>query len=431
MRRRIFLGLAAAACAAPAAALSPPPPGMVTLAPTPGPQPSDLLGAAGDASFLDWLNGFYARELAAGWSTAVLAQTLTGLAPDPRVLAHNATQPEFALPISDYVGRNITPGVIALGKARRDAVGLLPEIVESYGVPGDILTAIWAMESGFGANEGDMDVVRSLATLAAEDPRRRPWAETELDACIKIVGSSAATRGQLKGSWAGAMGQTQLLPSAFLTTAVNAAGAGKPDIWASSADALASAANLLLKSGWKRGEGWAREVRLGPSFDFSLSEGPKQPPSWWQAQGARRADGLPWSDADAAALAQLILPAGATGPAFLAFPNHFVIRAYNNALPYALSIGLLADRLAGGGALVTAWPKETPLSLDDRMAAQTALAKLGYNPGAPDGLIGLGTRQALRAWQKDQRLPADGYLTPAIIARLKSAMLKATPAATG
>jgi len=422
MHRRIFLGLAAAALSSQGVmAEAPPPPSGPAVAPDP-PSPSALLGAAGDAAFLGWLDAFYARELAAGRSTTVLAQTLTGLAPDPRVLAHNASQPEFALPISDYVGRNVTPGVIAQGKARRDGVTLMPRIVTAFGVPADILTAIWAMESGFGVNEGDMDVVRSLATLAAEDPRRRAWAETELEACIKIVGTGAAGRSQLKGSWAGAMGQTQLLPSAFLTSAVNAAGAGKPDIWGSSADALASAASLLVKSGWRKGEAWACEVRLAPSFDVGLSEGPSQPPSWWQGQGARRADRRPWSEADAAAPAQLILPAGASGPAFLVFPNHFVIRAYNNSLAYALSVGLLADRLAGSGPLTRGWPKETALSLGDRMAAQTALAKLGYNPGAPDGLIGLGTRQALRAWQKDQRMPADGYLTPAIVARLKSAM---------
>ena len=422
MRRRFFLGLTAGLLACPAFAEAPPPLGASPQSGTPGPlKPSDVLGAAGDAAFLDWLNGFYAREAADGVSAAVLAQTLNGLAPDPRVVARNAAQPEFVLPISDYLARNITPGVIALGKARRDGVGALAKIVETYGAPPDILTAIWGMESGFGANEGDMDVVRSLATLAAEAPGRRAWAESELEACLKIVATGAAARGQLKGSWAGAMGQTQLLPSAFLDTAVTPTGAGRPDIWGSAADALASAANLLAKSGWRRFEGWAAEVALGPKFDLSLSEGPKQPPAWWESQGARRADGQAWSKADSEAVAQLLLPAGADGPAFLVFPNHFVIRSYNNSLAYALSIGLLADRLAGGGPLARAWPKEVALSLEDRMAAQSALARLGYDPGPPDGLIGVGTRQALRSWQKDQRLPADGYLTPALVARLKTA----------
>jgi membrane-bound lytic murein transglycosylase B len=413
MNRRSFLALSGAC-----AALSSPVAADV--------QPSEMLGAAGDDAFLAWLNGFYGRELVAGWSSTVLAQVLSGLAPDPRVLAHNASQPEFALPVGDYVQRQVTAGVVALGRKKRDGVALLGAIHDAYGVPSDVLTAIWGMESGFGASQGDMDVVRCLATLAAEDPRRRPWAETELEACLKIVATNAAGRAALRGSWAGAMGQTQLLPSTFLSTAVNADGRGKPDIWNSSADALASAANLLLKAGWKRGEGWAVEVRLAPKFDYGLSEGPRQPPVWWIDQGAHRADGQAWSAADGASQAVLLLPAGAEGPAFLAFPNHFVIRTYNNSLAYALTVGLLADRIGGAGPLATLWPKEAPLSLEDRMESQQALAKLGYSPGPPDGQIGLGTRQALRAWQKDRGLPADGYLSPAIVARLKAAQKGAT-----
>jgi membrane-bound lytic murein transglycosylase B len=408
MQRRLFLTLGVAACTLP----------LTGEAPA-GPQPSELLGAAGDSTFLTWLDGFYARQLADGWSTSALAAILTGLSPDPRVLAHNASQPEFALPVSDYVNRQVTPGVAALGRRKRDGVAGLGAIHDADGVPGDILTAIWGMESGFGAGQGDMDVVRSLATLAAEDPRRSAWAETQLVACLKIVAAGRAARGQLRGSWAGAMGQTQLIPSVFLDTAVSASGGARPDIWGSDADALASAANLLAKAGWRRGEGWASEVILAPHFDYGLSEGPKQPPSWWAERGARRADGQAWSAADAASQATLILPSGGGGPAFLAFPNHFVIRSYNNALAYALTVGLLADRIGGAGPLVTAWPKETPLSIEDRMAAQTALAKLGYNPGAPDGMIGAGTRQALRAWQKDHGLPADGYLSPELVARLR------------
>jgi lytic murein transglycosylase len=407
MNRRHALKLALASAALPGAA-------------TAQPAPSQLLGAAGDSAFLVWLDGFYRRQAAAGWTPSQLAAVLSGLAPDPRVLAHNAAQPEFALPVGAYVSRQLTPGVIGLGKKKRDGVPALAAIRETYGVPADTLTAIWGMESGFGADQGDMDVVRCLATLAAEDPPRTQWAETELVACLNIVKQSRASRSQLRGSWAGAMGQTQLLPSGFLTTAVSASGSGKPDIWSSSADALASAANLLAKSGWRRGESWGAEVILPRGFDYGLSEGPKQPPSWWAEKGARKAGGS-WSAADSAAEAQLILPSGAGGPAFLVLPNHFVIRTYNNSLAYALTVGLLADRIGGAGPLATAWPHETPLSLEDRMAAQAALARLGYNPGAPDGLIGVGTRQAIRAWQKDHHLPADGYLSPAVLEQLKGA----------
>jgi hypothetical protein len=162
-------------------------------------------------------------------------------------------------------------------------------------------------------------------------------------------------------------------------------------------------------------------VLLAPGFDVSLAEGPAQTPDWWAQQGAHRADGLPWEGADLAAPGVLLLPSGAHGPAFLALPNHFVIRKYNNSLAYALAVGLLADGFAGDPPLTTPWPAETPLSLDDRLAAQGALQRLGYDPGPLDGVIGARARAALRAWQKSQGLVADGYLTPDLIARLRAA----------
>jgi lytic murein transglycosylase len=384
------------------------------------PTPAQLLGASGDAYFTDWLNDFYARALAQGFVRTVLDQELSGLSPDPRIPALDARQPEFARPVSDYVNGAVSAARVATGRAKLTSIPQFPAIEQTYGVPREILIAVWAMESGFGAHQGDMDVIRSLATLAALG-RRRAFAERELLAALTIIGSGAAPRSRLKGSWAGAMGQTQMLPSTYLSSAVDGDGDGARDIWDSAADALASAANLLSKGGWRRGEGWAREVIAPAGFDYSLSEGPRQPSAWWRAAGLRRAGGDPLKPDDAAAPAMLILPCGAHGPAFLVFPNHFAIRTYNNSVPYALAVGLLADRFAGGGPLVTPWPHETPLSLDDRLAAQTALLNLGFNPGQADGVIGLGTRQALRAWQKAHGLPADGYLSPDMVQRLRAA----------
>jgi hypothetical protein len=183
-------------------------------------------------------------------------------------------------------------------------------------------------------------------------------------------------------------------------------------------DALASAANLLAKGGWRRGESWAREVVVPADFDWSLSEGPRLTPAEWAANGVARADGLPFSPADAAAPAQLVAPTGSDGPAFLLFPNHFAIRKYNNSLAYALAVGLLADRFSGMGPLVKPWPQETPLSLADRMTAQRALNALGFDAGTPDGLVGIRTRAALRQWQKARGLTADGYLSVAMVQRL-------------
>ena len=410
MDRRFFLTLAAALFASRSAlgAEGPPP----------------AAGVADDTWFTGWLSGFYARSLADGWSRSVLDAAFAGLTPDPRVTALDARQPEFARPVSDYIRGAVTEGRVATGRNKRQSIAAFPRMEATYGIPRDILIGVWAMESGFGTIQGDFDVVRSLATLAAAG-RRRAWAEGELGACRKILSSGAAGRERLKGSWAGAMGQTQLLPSAFLAYAVDADGDGRRDIWGSAPDALASAANLLSSSGWRRGESWAREVSVERGFDYSLSEGPKEAPSWWAAKGASPVDGLGWRAAEAAAACVLILPSGASGPAFLLLPNHFVIRTYNNSVAYALAVGMLADRIAGGGPLRTAWPSETPLSLTERMDAQAALARLGFYSGEPDGVIGLGTRQALRAWQKNQGLIADGYLSPEMVRRLRAAVRSA------
>lgn len=379
------------------------------------PTPVDAEAQAFDA----WLSDFRPRAIAAGVSPQVFDRELSGVTPNPRVISLDSRQPEFSKPVGAYIAGVISDDRIAIGRAKREQLAFLPQIEARYGVPRDILLAVWAMESAFGKLQGDFDVVRSMASLAY-DGRRRAWAEGELIAALKIIESGEDTREQLKGSWAGAMGQTQFLPSSYRATAVDFDGDGRRDIWGSDADSLASAANLLVKGGWKPGVGWAKEVILPAGFDYALAEGPREVPAWWEAKGVRRADGLPWTEADAAQPAGLILPAGAAGPAFLALPNHFAIRTYNNSTSYALGIGLLADRFAGGGPLVTPWPQETALSLSDRMAAQIALARVGFNPGPADGVVGANTRKALRAWQQSQQLPADGYLSSDMVARLKA-----------
>jgi lytic murein transglycosylase len=412
--------VALAACASQPNRVAPP-----TAAPPPAPAPQAATPAAvtppaatGDMVFDAWAADFFPRAVAAGISPAVLQREFAGLRPDPRVGGLDTHQPEFSKPLSEYIRGVVTDGRAAIGARKRSEIAQLDQIEKTYGVPREVLLGVWAMETGFGAIQGDYDVVRSMATLAAQG-RRRAFAETELIDALKIIQSGEATRAQLKGSWAGAMGQTQFIPSSFLSTAVDADGDGRRDIWGSPADALASAANLLAKGGWVRGQSWAREVTAPAGFDWSLTEGPKLTPGEWAARGVARADGLPWTAADQAAQAQLVAPTGAGGPAFLLFPNHFAIRKYNNSLAYALAVGLLADRFSGMGPLVRPWPQETPLSLADRMTAQRALGALGYEVGAPDGLVGLKTRAALRTWQKSRGLVADGYLTPDLVRRLR------------
>lgn len=371
-----------------------------------------------DATFAVWLAAFRAKALAAGLSSDLLDRELGGLSPDPRVRGADRNQPEFSRPFSHYVKRAAGEDRAAVG--RRRMAELQPDlrrIEASHGVPAEILVAIWGMESGYGATLGGQDVIRSMATLAA-DGRRQGFAEEQLIAALRIIASGEWPRERLTGSWAGAMGQTQFIPSNFLSLAVDADGDGRRDIWGSATDALASAANLLAKAGWRRGEGWAIEVTAREGFDFSVAETLKAAPAAWAGAGLARADGAPL--AGSAAEASLIAPTGHRGPLFLLLPNHFVIRRYNNAVTYAMAGGLLADRIAGRPGLVRDWPEEVPLSLSDRIAAQTALQAAGQDVGEADGVIGLKTRAALRAWQKARGLPADGYLSPEMIALLRA-----------
>jgi membrane-bound lytic murein transglycosylase B len=392
MRRRAFLASGLAGLALPGAGAA-----------APANMPLD------QAAFDAWEADFIARASRQGVASDLLKREFNAVTLDPRVVALDGQQPEFSRPISDYIQSVASEDRVAVGRRRRAASPWLDGVEQRFGAPAEILVGIWAVESGFGAIQGDFDVLRSLATLAAAG-RRREWAEGQILALFKIIASGEATRSQLKGSWAGAMGQTQLEPQAYLDDAVDVHGGGRPDVWGSAEDALASAANLLAKSGWRRGEAWQREARLPTNFDYGLTEGPPKPVAAWWALGVRPVLGATFGDR--APEAVLLAPTGAGGPAFLAYPNHFVIRKYNNSIAYALGVGLLADRIAGRAGVVQPWPHELPLSIADRVGAQAALTKMGYDVGPADGQIGLKTRIAIRAWQRSRGMPADGYLSP-------------------
>jgi lytic murein transglycosylase len=365
--------------------------------------------AVDQAGFDGWKEGFLSRH--GGARRAEYARELAGLSPDPSVVRLDRNQPEFSRPAGAYVQNAVTPARIAQAKQRADRVPW--EVVQRFGVPTEILLAIWAQESAFGQVQGDMDVIRSLATLAY-DGRRRDWAEAQLKNALDIVVDGRRSRAGLKGSWAGAMGQTQFMPDNYLRLGVDQTGDGLVDIWGSDADALASAANLLAQAGWKRGQSWGYEVILPPGFDYALAEGERRPWGFWAQQGVRLAHGGAPSDMEALEEATILLPQGARGPAFLALPNHYVIRRYNNSVSYALAIGLTADGVAGKPGLVTPWPEEAPISRDQRIGAQRALTALGYDTQGIDGVVGANTRAALRRWQTATgRLP-DGHLTAAL-----------------
>ena len=406
MDRRLFLFTGIAGLSDPAAFLN-------TVSPTP-------VTRSGDRAFDAWSQDFLGRAITAGLPETLIRDQLKDATPDPRVVAADHKQPEFTRPVGDHIRAAASASRIEGGRKHKAEVSpWLDLILTRYGVDPGVLIGIWGLESGYGLDEGDYDVVRSLATLAS-DGRRRAWAETELSDTLRIIAGGKIRRAQLTGSWAGAMGQTQLEPSEYLSRGVDVDGDGRVDIWNSPPDALGSSANILKQAGWRPGEDWAREVRLPPGFDYALAEGPKQPPAWWAAKGVQRADGQAWASADQASPCQLLVPAGAAGPAFLALPNHFVIRAYNNSISYALAVGLIADGVEGRPPLMAAWPTEAPLASDDRIGAQTALKALGYDPGPADGRIGAQTRAALRAWQGKSGLVADGHLTVELARRLQA-----------
>ena len=384
----------------------PAPPGPVqtpTPAPTPAPPP---LAAYDQQGFEGWKQSFLARASAA--RRDAYAQQMEGLTPDPSVVRLDRNQPEFSRPAGAYVQAAATPVRIAQAKQRIDRVPW--PVVQRFGVPSEILVAIWAQESAFGQVQGDYDVIRSLATLAY-DGRRREWAEGQLKHALDIVVDGKRERAGLKGSWAGAMGQTQFMPDNYLRLGVDQDGDGHVDIWGDDADALASAANLLAQAGWKRGQAWGYEVILPAGFDYAEAEGPKHPWSYWVAKGVRLAQGGTPTGAEAQEEATILLPQGANGPAFLALPNHYVIRRYNNSVSYALAIGLIADGVMGKPAPTKAWPSDAPLSREQRIGAQSALTRLGYDTKGVDGVIGANTRAALRRWQVANGRVADGYLT--------------------
>jgi len=379
-----------------------------TPAPTPAPQaPPDQ--SYDQSGFEGWKQGFLARH--GGARRAAYERELAGLSPDATVIRLDRNQPEFSKPAGAYVANAVSATRIAQARQRVDRVPW--EVTQRFGVPAEILVSIWAQESSFGQVQGDNDVIRSLATLAYEG-RRREWAEGQLKNALDIVVDGKRARSGLKGSWAGAMGQTQFMPDNYLRLGVDQNGDGKVDIWGSDADALASAANLLAQAGWKRGQSWGYEVVLPQGFDYAEAEGPRHPWSFWAARGVALAAGGAPTEAEALEEAAILLPQGANGPAILALPNHYVIRRYNNSVSYALAIGLTADGVSGKPGLVARWPDDPPISREQRIGAQRALTQLGYDTQGVDGVIGANTRAALRRWQLANGRVADGYLTAAL-----------------
>jgi membrane-bound lytic murein transglycosylase B len=374
-------------------------------------------------SFADWLSGFRDRLSAAGTENETVSDMLEGIEPDMSIIERDRSQPEFVRPIWSYLDiaasdLRITNGRDAYAPRRE----IIDQIAAEHEVRAEILIAIWGLESSYGAIPGNNDIVRSLATLAWEG-RRRDWAEAQLIAVGEMLDQGYARREELTGSWAGAMGQMQFIPTTYLERAVDWDGDGRRNIWTDEYDALASAANLLSRAGWQIGAPAVIEVAVPDAFDLgSWDPSRSRLVSEWALRGLRRADGGDWAPDDLMRAARLELPAGRSGPGFLTFPNFRVIKRYNNSTSYALGVAHLADRIAGGDPFVGGWPEgDVPLTRTQTRQLQTALNALGYSSGTPDGLAGPNTRRALRAFQRANGHEPDGYVGTGAFDRVMAA----------
>jgi membrane-bound lytic murein transglycosylase B len=393
----------------PSPASPPPTPAVsIPLAPPPG---------SGDARFDAFLEAARTEALAQGIRPQTWETATRGIAPIAAIAAMNQNQPEFAKPVWSYLDSAVSARRVADAKillARNGA--MLDGIAAQSGVPREILVAIWGMETDYGRDTGGFNLFAALATLAYQGPRA-DYAKPEFLAALRILQEQGYPPAEMVASWAGAFGQTQFTPTTFLKYAADGDGDNHIDLWSSSADALASAANLLKSQGWAPGAPWGLEVKLPATFAWADADlDTVKPVADWKARGVTPVHGGALPDAGEGAI---YLPAGARGPAFLVFANFKVILKYNNAASYALAVGLLADRMAGAAPLTASWPRdERALSHDERLRFQTELTALGFDAGAPDGVLGRRTRAATRAWQASRKLAADGYPTASLLALL-------------
>jgi membrane-bound lytic murein transglycosylase B len=380
--------------------------------------------ARADAAFQNWVAQYQAEARQAGIADAVLAQAFAGVtAPDESVLRSARYQPEFVRPIWEYLDSAVSSRRITNGQEMlREHAVALDRIEEATGVSKFIVVAIWGMESSYGEVLQNQNIVkpviRSLATLAYADSDRRRFGREQLLAALQILQRGDTTADQMYGSWAGAMGHTQFIPTTYLAHSADYDGDRRSDIWQNIPDALYSTANYLRASGWVPGHTWGYEVRIPPGFDWRyVDETTRRPLAQWQQMGIVRTGDRQFPRPDDQA--RLIAPAGSGGPAFLMLRNFEVIKRYNNADSYALAVGHLADRLKGLGGFQSGWPRDLqPLTRAQVEQMQRLLAQRGFSTGGIDGRIGPNTRSAIRAFQASLGLVPDGYASTALLARL-------------
>lgn len=375
--------------------------------------------SSSNLAFSRWIDGFRARARAAGIRDSVFDAAFQGVRYNTEVIQKDRNQSEFTKQIWEYLDSAVSDtrvrnGREALQKHRR----LLSEIEARYGVEAEVVTAIWGLESAYGSYRGERPLIESLATLAF-DGRRGRFFEQQLIAALKIIQSGDVPPRRMTGSWAGAMGHTQFIPTSYLEYAVDFRGDGKRDIWSDDpTDALASTAAYLKRFGWTKGQPWGVEVALPRGFDYrQTGERIKKSPAEWAAMGVRDVNGRQVPNHGRASI---LLPAGAQGAAFMIFNNFHVIERYNTADAYVIGVGHLSDRIGGTGPLKSGWPRDDRnLRFDEKQEMQQLLTARGFNTQGVDGIIGPNTIQAIRGFQASVGMVPDGYPSYEILRRLR------------
>jgi len=389
------------------------------LAMTLGAGASLMLPGVALGNVQSFVSGIWPEAHSRGVSRTIFEQAFSGFSPSARIMELTQRQPEVTNTTGQYLGNAVSSARISTGRAMRGEWGqTLANVQQRYGVQPEIVLAIWGMETNYGSYMGGNNVIHALATLT-HGRYRYDFFKNELLTALQILQAGHVSAPNMVGSWAGAMGHTQFMPSSFQSYAVDYNGNGRRDIWNSIPDALASAANYLRAHRWRNGETWGYEVQLSSNFDYARAwDAGKQSLSAWHAMGARRTGGREFprpSDQ-----ASIFMPSGSQGPIFLMLHNFDVIKRYNNSNNYALAVGHLADRILGVGPFERAFPaNETALTRDQRRQLQSALNARGFNVGEADGIIGSRTRQGIIAFQRSAGITPDGHASSALLSRLR------------
>ncbi|MFC5066958.1 lytic murein transglycosylase [Flaviflagellibacter deserti] len=378
-----------------------------------------LLPTAAAANFPAFVDRLWLDAQARGIPRQIFVSAFSGMTPDPTVMEATRKQPEFKSTSAQYIMKRASDLRIEKGRLKAQEWDQALRIIEqTYGVDRFVVLSVWGNETNYGGFLGGHNAIRAMATLAYNGYRAE-YFRKELLAALDILAQGHTDPKHMVGSWAGAMGHTQFMPSSFKAFAVDITGDGRRDIWTTIPDALASTANYLKKSGWRPGETWGYEVILPPNFNVQHGKSMGAAPlSQWKAMGVRRA-----GDQDfprPTDQGRLLLPGGPTGPAFLVLPNFRVIKRYNNSDNYALVVGHLADRIRGAGPFVAPWPADQLLTQPEREEIQRLLVQRGYPVGKVDGQFGAQTRDAIRRFQSRIGMYADGNATPSVLERLRA-----------